>query len=30
VRFGGVYGRVARLTESGFAVDFEMRGPHAG
>lgn len=30
VRFGGVYGRVARLTENGFAVDFEMRSPHAG
>ncbi|MEJ0059722.1 MAG: PilZ domain-containing protein [Terricaulis sp.] len=26
VRVGGVYGRVARLTESGFAVDFEPRG----
>jgi hypothetical protein len=26
VRVGGVYGRVARLTEGGFAVDFEPRG----
>jgi hypothetical protein len=25
VRIGGVYGRVARLTEGGFAVDFEPR-----
>lgn len=27
VRIGGVYGRVARLIEGGFAVDFEPRGP---
>jgi hypothetical protein len=27
VRIGGTYGRVARLIEGGFAVDFEPRGP---
>lgn len=27
VRVGGIFGRVARLTEGGFAVDFEPRGP---
>ena len=27
VRIGGVYGRVARRIEGGFAVDFESRGP---
>lgn len=27
VRIGNVYGRVARLIDSGFAVDFEPRGP---
>ena len=27
VRIGGVYGRVARLIDGGFAVDFEHRGP---
>lgn len=26
IRFGGVYGRVARLLEGGFAIDFEPRG----
>jgi hypothetical protein len=29
VRIGGVYGRVARLIEGGFAVDFEPRGGRA-
>ncbi len=27
VRVGGIFGRVARLIEGGFAVDFEPRGP---
>jgi|CXWL01.1.fsa_nt_gi hypothetical protein len=27
VKVGGIYGRVARFTETGFAVDFEPRGP---
>ena len=27
VRVGGIYGRVARLIDRGFAVDFEPRGP---
>lgn len=28
VRFGGVYGRVARRIEGGFAIDFEVRSPN--
>lgn len=30
VRIGGTYGRVARLIEGGFAVDFEPRGKFSG
>lgn len=28
-RVGGVYGRVSRLIEGGFAIDFELRAPQA-